>query len=47
VQPPATGDIAHSSVIYLIDRRGYERVEFADVPQTTWMEGDVRLLDQG
>jgi cytochrome oxidase Cu insertion factor (SCO1/SenC/PrrC family) len=47
VQPPATGDIAHSSVIYLIDKRGFERVEFADVPQTTWMEGDVRLLDQG
>ncbi len=44
---PGTGDIQHSSVIYLIDRRGDERVEFADVPQTTWMEGDVRLLEKG
>ena len=46
VQPTA-GDLAHSSVIYLIDRRGYERVEFADVPETSWMEGDIRLLSQG
>jgi cytochrome oxidase Cu insertion factor (SCO1/SenC/PrrC family) len=42
----ASGDLAHSSVIYLIDRRGYERVGFADVPQPSWVEGDVRLLDQ-
>ncbi len=44
---PGTGDLAHSSVIYLIDRRGFERVEFADVPQNSWLDGDVRLLDQG
>lgn len=43
---PATGDLAHSSVIYLIDRRGFERVAFADVPQSSWVEGDVRLLQQ-
>ncbi len=43
---PATGDLAHSSVIYLIDRRGYERVAFADVPQSSWVERDVRLLEQ-
>jgi protein SCO1/2 len=42
----ATGDLAHSSVIYLIDRRGYERVAFADVPQSSWVEGDVRLLQK-
>ncbi|HXN78038.1 MAG TPA: SCO family protein [Candidatus Dormibacteraeota bacterium] len=40
----ASGDLAHSSVIYLIDRRGYERVAFADVPQPSWVEDDVRLL---
>jgi protein SCO1 len=43
---PATGDLAHSSVIYLIDRRGYERVVFADVPQSSWVERDVRLLQK-
>jgi protein SCO1 len=43
---PATGDLAHSSVIYLIDRRGYERVAFADVPRSSWVEGDVRLLER-
>ena len=42
----APGDLAHSSVIYLIDRHGYERVAFADVPQTSWVEDDVRLLEQ-
>lgn len=43
---PASGDLAHSSVIYLIDRRGFERVAFADLPQASWVEGDVRLLQQ-
>jgi hypothetical protein len=38
------GDLAHSSVIYLLDKRGNERVEFADVPDPTWMENDIRLL---
>jgi protein SCO1/2 len=42
----ATGDLAHSSVIYLIDRRGFERVAFADVPQMSWVEDDVRLLER-
>jgi cytochrome oxidase Cu insertion factor (SCO1/SenC/PrrC family) len=42
----ASGDLAHSSVIFLIDRHGYERVEFADVPEPGWIEGDVRLLAQ-
>jgi protein SCO1/2 len=43
----ANGDLAHSSVIYLIDRSGYERVGFADVPPTTAVEGDVRILEAG
>jgi protein SCO1 len=43
VQPTA-GDLAHSSVIYLLDRRGNERVEFADIPDQTWLENDIRLL---
>jgi protein SCO1/2 len=41
---PAAGDLAHSSVIYLLDKRGNERVEFADVPDPTWLENDIRLL---
>jgi protein SCO1 len=43
VQPTA-GDLAHSSVIYLLDKRGYERVEFADVPESSWLESDIKLL---
>ena len=43
VQPTA-GDLAHSAVIYLLDRRGNLRVEFADVPETSWLESDIRLL---
>ena len=41
----ANGDLTHSSVIYLIDRHGYERVAFADLPQMAWVEGDVRILE--
>jgi len=41
---PAAGDLTHSSVIYLLDKRGNERVEFADVPDPTWLENDIRLL---
>jgi protein SCO1 len=41
----ANGDLAHSSVIYLIDRSGYERVGFADVPPAASVEGDVRILE--
>ena len=40
----ANGDLQHSSVIYLLDPRGYERVEFADLPLPTMVEDDVRLL---
>jgi cytochrome oxidase Cu insertion factor (SCO1/SenC/PrrC family) len=40
----ANGDLAHSSVIYLIDRAGYERVGFADLPEVSWVESDVRIL---
>jgi protein SCO1/2 len=40
----ANGDIAHSSVIYLIDRAGYERVGFADLPDPASVENDVRIL---
>jgi protein SCO1/2 len=43
---PAAGDLAHSSVIYLLDKRGNERVEFADVPDPNWLESDIRLLAQ-
>jgi protein SCO1 len=41
----ANGDLTHSSVIYLIDRSGFERVGFADVPQAASVEGDVRILE--
>jgi protein SCO1/2 len=40
----ANGDLEHSSVIYLIDRRGFERVGFVDVPDSTAFETDVRIL---
>jgi protein SCO1/2 len=43
----ADGDIAHSSVIYLIDRSGYERVGFQDVPDATAVENDVKVLAAG
>jgi len=43
---PAAGDLAHSAVIYLLDKRGNERVEFADVPDPNWLESDIRLLAQ-
>ena len=41
---PGVDDLSHSSVIYLLDKRGNERVEFADVPDPTWLENDIRLL---
>ena len=41
---PGVDDLSHSSVIYLLDRHGMERVEFADVPDTAWLENDIRLL---
>ena len=44
---PAAGDLSHSAVIYLLDRRGNLRVEFADVPESSWLENDIRLLAQG
>ncbi|HXC77206.1 MAG TPA: SCO family protein [Candidatus Acidoferrum sp.] len=40
----ANGDLAHSSVIYLIDRSGFERVGFADVPDPAAVESDIRIL---
>ncbi len=43
----ANGDLTHTSVIYLIDRAGYERVAFADLPDQAAVESDVRLLEQG
>jgi len=43
----ANGDLAHSSIIYLIDRSGAERVAFADVPDIASVEGDVRYLEAG
>jgi cytochrome oxidase Cu insertion factor (SCO1/SenC/PrrC family) len=41
----ANGDLAHSSIIYLIDRNGAERVAFADVPDLASVEADVRFLE--
>ena len=41
----ANGDLAHSSIIYLIDRKGAERIAFADVPDVAAVEGDVRFLE--
>jgi cytochrome oxidase Cu insertion factor (SCO1/SenC/PrrC family) len=43
----ANGDLAHSSIIYLIDRGGYERIAFGDVPAVATVEGDVRFLETG
>jgi protein SCO1/2 len=43
----ASGDLLHTSVIYLIDRAGYERVAFADLPDQSAVESDVRLLESG
>ncbi len=43
---PGGADLAHSSVIYLIDRRGLERVVFGDVPEADWLVNDVKLLQQ-
>jgi len=43
VQPTA-GDLEHSSVIYLIDGGGFERVGFLDVPETDAFENDIRVL---
>lgn len=43
----ANGDLAHSSIIYLIDRSGYERIAFPDVPEAASVEGDVRFLEAG
>ena len=40
----AKGDIVHTAVIYLIDRKGYERVAFPDAPEVAGVEGDVRIL---
>ncbi len=40
----ANGDLEHSSVIYLIDRTGFERVGFLDVPPANAFENDVRIL---
>jgi protein SCO1/2 len=41
----ANGDLAHSSIIFLIDRSGAERIAFADVPDLAAVEGDVRFLE--
>jgi protein SCO1 len=41
----ANGDLAHSSIIYLIDRNGAERIAFGDVPDVAAVEGDVRFLE--
>ncbi len=42
----AQGDLAHSSVIYLIDKGGFERVGFEDVPGTAAFEADVQILNE-
>lgn len=43
----ASGDLEHSSVIYLVDPHGFERVGFLDVPETSAFETDVRILAKG
>jgi len=43
----ASGDLLHTSIIYLIDRAGYERVAFGDLPDQAAVEKDVRLLEAG
>jgi protein SCO1 len=43
----ASGDLLHTSVIYLIDRAGYERVAFSDLPDQAAVESDVRVLEGG
>jgi protein SCO1/2 len=43
----AKSDIVHTSLIYLIDRKGYERVAFPDAPDASGVEGDVRILASG
>ncbi len=43
----ASGDLEHSSVIYLVDPHGFERVGFLDVPETSAFENDVRILAKG
>ncbi len=43
----ANGDLAHSSVIYLIDPSGYERVGFQDVPDAAAVENDIKVLAAG
>jgi protein SCO1 len=43
----ANGDLEHSSVIYLLDRAGFERVGFLDVPEAQAFENDVKVLDGG
>lgn len=43
----ATGDLLHTSVIYVIDRAGYERVAFANLPDQSAVEADVRVLERG
>lgn len=40
----ANSDLEHSSVIYLIDRSGFERVGFLDVPEPDAFDNDVRIL---
>lgn len=40
----AKGDIVHTALIYLIDRKGYERVAFPDAPEAAGLESDVRIL---
>lgn len=41
---PIQGDIAHSVVLYLLDRRGYEQGAFALAINPTTVEKDVNLL---
>lgn len=41
----ASGDLQHSSVIYLVDPHGFERVGFLDVPQASAFDNDVKILE--
>lgn len=40
----ASGHVAHTPAVYLIDRRGFERVGFLYPFPPTWPAGDLRIL---
>lgn len=43
---PSPDDILHSSVLYLVDKKGYERAAFAAGLEPARVAGDIRILAQ-